>query len=526
MSRLATSPTELTTKYAAAFFRHKTKVALFFLVVMGSVTAVTFFWPRVYRSEAKLFLRLGRENVTLDPIATLAQTPVVAIPATRDQEINSVIEMLKSHGLLERVVARVGPDAILGKGPARQGETEQAEAHADKRTPRPTAAGLRRSPWPEPPLPGDDRYRATAKLARMLTVEAIKKSNIIRIACDGPSPEVARAIVSALVDLYQAQHVHLNRTPGAYSFLREQTARLRGELTRAEEKLRKVQGSTGLTSPEAQRQTLVTRLARLEDELLQAEAGVAAGKATTRLLRATLATLPRTHLTALTKGFPNTAADTMRAQLYALQIRAKEIGDKYPEGHPEVRRIQKQVKAARALLAREEKAREQVTTGPNKVHEDVQSTLLREEPLLAALEARAEVLRAQLARERTRLKQFNRDQLAVARLKREVDLQEAHYRKYADNLEQVQIDSALESEKLSNISVVQPATFDARPIQPRWLVNLGLGFLAALLGGVGLVMLLEARDRSLKTPEDGPQRLGLASVPELASGALTRNGPS
>ena len=56
-----------------AFFRHKGKMALCFLLVLGTATAATIRAPRSYRSQARLFLRLGRENVTLDPTATLGE---------------------------------------------------------------------------------------------------------------------------------------------------------------------------------------------------------------------------------------------------------------------------------------------------------------------------------------------------------------------------------------------------------------------------------------------------------------------
>src|SRR5262249_42507374 len=162
------------------------------------------------------------------------------------------------------VVAELGPDAILGRGAvlprsARAREQRQGD-------------GERRSPWADdPPLPGDDRYQATVKLARMLEVEAVKKSKGIQVSCTGPSPEPSHAVVACLIDLSLEQHVRLNRTPGALHFLEEQTTRLRARLASAEEELRALKDRTGIASPEAQRQVLVTRIGRLRDELLQAE---------------------------------------------------------------------------------------------------------------------------------------------------------------------------------------------------------------------------------------------------------------
>ena len=57
--------------------RYKTTIVITFLLVVTCVTAVTFYLPRGYRSEGKLFFRLGRENVTLDSSVTLGQEPTV-----------------------------------------------------------------------------------------------------------------------------------------------------------------------------------------------------------------------------------------------------------------------------------------------------------------------------------------------------------------------------------------------------------------------------------------------------------------
>ncbi len=474
-----------------ALFRHQRKVALVFLAVLVLAGAVTAFGPRSYQSEAKLFLRLGRENATLDPTATLGQSQVVAVPASREGEINSVIDMLRSRALLEQVVEKVGPEAILGGASS-----------------------------PE------DRPRATVVLTKRLTVEAVKKSNVIRIACEGPSPEACQQVVAVLVELYLDKHVQLNRTPGAHKFLADQAERLRGRLERDEVRLRDLKNETRLIAPEPQRLALVARVARLEDELQQAGTGAAAAEAEVRALQKNVHTLPRSQVTT-TRGLPNGAADGMRLQLYALQIKETELLAKHPDRHPDVQLVRQQTAAAKALLAREERAREQVATGPSRLFEDVQIALARQGPALAALRARAESLGAELARERQRLAKLTHDHLRVASLQREVDLQEAHYRKYADGLEQARIDQALEAQRISNINVAQPATYDARPVRPRLLVNLGLGLFAAALASVGLALLLHSLDRSFQAPEDLQARLGLpvlASLPYLVPNRSSTNG--
>ncbi|HND53432.1 MAG TPA: hypothetical protein PLV92_13575, partial [Pirellulaceae bacterium] len=75
------------------------------------VAGATLLWPKTYQSQAKLYIRPGRESVGLDPTATLGQT--LHIADSREREINSVLELLKTYSLFEKVVDRLGVDTVL-----------------------------------------------------------------------------------------------------------------------------------------------------------------------------------------------------------------------------------------------------------------------------------------------------------------------------------------------------------------------------------------------------------------------------
>src|SRR4030043_1644665 len=93
-------------------FRHKWKMIIFFLAVVTSVALGTFLSTEIYRAEAKLMVRIGRESMTLDPTVTTGQ--VMSIGQPREIEINSEMEILKSRELAERVTDTFGPKVILG----------------------------------------------------------------------------------------------------------------------------------------------------------------------------------------------------------------------------------------------------------------------------------------------------------------------------------------------------------------------------------------------------------------------------
>jgi uncharacterized protein involved in exopolysaccharide biosynthesis len=458
----------------AAFvvYRHWRKAASAVIIVFAATALITWLMPRAYRSQAKLFVRLGRENATLDPTVTMGQAPVVSFQQTRENEMNTAVEILKSRVLIEKVVDAVGPAAILN---------ESAPATADEK----------------------QRYRAIVKLTKLLDVDPVKKSNVLAVTYDGPSPELSQSVVAKLVDYYLERHIHLSRTPEARQFLTEQTARQRAELTKSEEQLRDMKTATSLVAPDAQRQLLMTRINRLQDELLQTNGSLAASEAEGAALRDKLGGLTPTQVTSRVRG----AGDIARGQLYTLQLRELELRQKYPDGHPEIDKVRQQVAEAQQLLAKQGHDGEQVTEGPNRLYEETQLSLLRLTPQVTAFKARADALKSQLAGQQADLKAFNDNCLRIERLARDISIEEANYRRYAENLEQAKIDRALEAERISNISIVQPATLDIEPVRPRVMINFAFGLLLAVAAGIGTALVaerLQSRQGPLAAPPSWP----------------------
>src|SRR5438105_232682 len=83
-----------------ALYCHKGKAVLAFFAVLGATAVGLYVWPAKYASDAKLFVRLGRESVGLDPTATTGQT--ISVSETRESEINSILDIVGSRAMVER----------------------------------------------------------------------------------------------------------------------------------------------------------------------------------------------------------------------------------------------------------------------------------------------------------------------------------------------------------------------------------------------------------------------------------------
>ena len=94
----------------SALKRHKFKSFLAWLIVFSAVIVMFLLWPRKFGSEGRLYIQLGRNNTTLTPTSG---TGSVSIQDTRETEIRSVLEIIKSRAVLEAAVKDLGAERIL-----------------------------------------------------------------------------------------------------------------------------------------------------------------------------------------------------------------------------------------------------------------------------------------------------------------------------------------------------------------------------------------------------------------------------
>jgi capsular exopolysaccharide synthesis family protein len=506
-------------------FRHKWKMVLFFFAITVTVTVCTFRAAEIYRSEAKLLVRLGRESVTLDPTATTGQ--IIGVSRSRESEIISELEILKSRELSEKVVDSIGPEAFL-KRPDEQLSVEGAARETTRKTRQEIRTAVKgpRSLLERLDLvePLNNRDKAVLGVMKNLDIEMLKNSSIISISFNAQSPELAQNVVAKVIGCYLENHIAVHQTPGSHEFFLAQSDHLRSKLVESENELRNLKDETGISSLEEQRRVILERIGTLEREIEHADSELASSKAKVEALRETLANLPETLLLQETTGYTNYGADQMRDRLYELQLKEQDLLSKYTEESRPVREVRREIAEAQAVLDKEEQTRTQVTQGLNTAHQQIQLALLTEQATLTSLRAKLDVQKRQLADAQEGLKTLNDSEVRITRLMREINIEEANYHKYSESLEQARIDHALETGKISNISVVQSATLPIKPIRPRKSLNLALGLLLGILGSIGLAFFYEYLDHSIKTPEEAKDRLQLptfASIPRVRANRIS-----
>lgn len=534
-ARLNFSETTMRDFYTVVF-RHKRKMIVFFLSLVIVVAMGTFLEAKVYRSEAELLVRLGRENATVGP--TVATGRVINISADRENEINSEVDILESRELAKEVVEAIGAKPIL------YGEKETLRPGASLPTVVrywarqavicPLAGLSRLLAWQGAATPAGrllEKELAIESLMKRLDVEASKKSNIITIKYATNDPALARKVLNRLVGFYLEKHIEVNHTPGSYTFFRKQKNKLRASLDHTEEELRDLKNSTGVSSVSEQRRILLERIGAMQSGLEKSQSSAAASQARVEVLAATLARLPGVVRKQKTTGFASSAADSLRKQVYALELKEQKLLSIFTANSIPVLQIRRRIKGGKALLSKAQQQK-QITTGINDNYQKIELALLSEKANLASLKAREAQIGSHLKSAGQKLDSLNDTQLRFEQLDRDLAVERSSYRKYSDSLEQARIDEALDMQRISNISIVEPASYSVEPVGPKTLLNLCLGFSLGICGALGLAFFCESKDHSLKKPEDVANRLRLPVVaafpvvlPEKASDGLLLGDP-
>lgn len=407
-----------------------------------------------------MIVRLGRESAGLDPTATTSE--ITPIYETREQELNSALEVMQSRKLLEAVIGVIGEDVILD--PTRFSFDAWQES-------------LRTTKWPELDPELIHRSNATHELAvekiyKSVWLEVGRSSSVIGVSCKAATPEMAQAITKTLLDAVQAEQVRLNETHGL-DFFAAQVQMLQG-------KLQEARGLINVRKNELQVTTLQGERTRLEDLLtaMQKELNVLVPKlqgatAAVEVMTNEVESIPdRTQ--------PNDATDMLRKKLHELQLSRTTMLNRLTPNHFRVRDVTEEI-----ALVDEQLQDPENRNAANPTLRELEVTLAGERTKVAETEAQILAYEKEISNVHTKLTRLNNAEAEMMALtEREGELRAA-LTKTTISLEQARILNDLSLQQISNIHVVQPATFNPISISaPRSLVVIAgifIGCVAALV---------------------------------------------
>lgn len=465
--------------YLTTIFKHKYKIIIAFLVLTllasaGIVVYLNLIYTPLFEARSLVLVKSGWENrspeLSLDP---------GRVPAAREHDlVSSEVRILQSRDLKERVVNTVKVETIY--------------PHLVKN-----------------PLPGiTPNEAAVLFLEKNLTVTPAKNSNVVEVAFRNENPAAAAAVVNNLVNLYIDKRTEVYRDPKSIMFLDKKTEEYRRNLAESENKLKVFKDQIEIVSFDDQRTALITQRSTLTGTINSTATQIQEVQERIAELDKQMQATPKTQL-----GGPATERRAeAESRLLNLQLQEKELLSRFKEDNRLVANVREQMQLVKQYMetqtSRDTASR---TSSADPVYQDLQKQALQNRAELSALKVRKAALDQELTDLTRQLETLASHESKYRELQREVTNNEERYRSYRQRLEETRIYDELERQKMSSVSVIEPASVPMLPANPKKpTILFVVGALAVGIGGaVGLAFLLEFLKRGVTTPAEAERRLGL-----------------
>lgn len=490
------------------FRNRKPALVTFILLLVATMGYVTSTVP-VFSSESKVLIRLGRENVAMDPSVA---GPTVSLYQLRENEVNSEISILTSRGIIEQVVDELGPEWILDVDPA----DSRAESVSFIATIKSGIKSVlyRIGMLRDIPL----RDRAVGHVREGFAVSAEKRSNIIILTYRDTGPEKSRLVLNQLLRTYLDHHIEVHKTQASPVFFREQAKRLKQELSAKEQELKEFRNRYGITSVESQKASLQQQVEYMQTERDKAAGLVDSSRARIASLKKELGGKSRVIEISRVTGRQNPVIEGIKSKLMDLRMQEVDLAARYPDNHRPLQEIREQIAASEAYLSRElAGANVEVTTGINQTYQTLQMELASAQSELNSQVAMQRALEKELADRKTRLQELLSHELEEKELQRETQLLQSEYMEYRDNLQRAVRAAEMDRNKVANVSIVQNPTFGTTPVNPRKGLEVMLSVIIALIGAALSALVFESMSHSLRDDADVEKNIGvqvLATIPK------------
>jgi polysaccharide biosynthesis transport protein len=449
--------------YLMILRKHQWLIVSFLLALVTVVTIATFRMQPIY--EATTRIEIDRENTNFLPFAASAPYDVY-------QDLEDYIEtqskILVSETLALQTInsLNLDQDTRFGGHPQSPGTLEVTAAKGGIQPP-PAALG---------------------SFLGSLSVKRVPNSRLLDVTFATTDPKLAAAIVNAHVNNFIEQNFRsrYEATTQTSNWLANQLDELKGKVEASEDARIKYERVNQIWTIDEKQDVTTQKLADLNRELTEAQAD----------------RINKQAVYELAEAGNYDAIPTVRESPVVQESlkRQGELSDQYTEAlnqygpkFPKVVRLEAQLKEIEALIAREKKS-----IG-NQIEAEYRGSRQRELLLQRALDQQ----KNEAASMADKMVQYNI-------LKREAEANKQLYDGLLQKLKEAGITAGLRS---SNIRVVDPALMPSAPSRPNKSRNVALAILVGLFGGIGMALLREYLDNTVKNPDDVEN---LSHLPSLA----------
>jgi capsular exopolysaccharide synthesis family protein len=326
---------------------------------------------------------------------------------------------------------------------------------------------------------------ATMMLQGMMTVEPVKDSRLVQIHVDSSDPERAQIYANGLAQAYVDHNLEtvLQSTVEAVDWLSGQLSDAKDKLTDTEKALYKYKEENGILSVSLEdRQNIITA------QMTEAATKLTEARGTRIELQARKNAVARAAKTDDPMAIPvealnNSPLIQQLKQNYAkLSQEYGELSERYGDQMPAIVELKAKMARIRSDIARE-----------------VNNIIVAVDAELNAARATESGLKKTLEEFKQEALALNQKEVVFNRLDRDKENAESLYQLLMGRTTEADLSRLL---RVNNVQILDPALLPEDPIKPRVQLNLLLAHVLGLILGIGLAVLVEIFDRTIKTPQD------------------------
>jgi uncharacterized protein involved in exopolysaccharide biosynthesis len=478
-------------------FRHKRAFVLCFCGILAGSVLAMFLVPPTYESVSQILVM--RERV--DPVVSAEKNDPMTIKGeVTEEEMNSEAELIDSDDVLRKTVITSGLDQSVSFFSLLTGDTQEQRI-----------------------------ARAIERLHNNLSIEPLRKTDVIQVTYTAHNPRAASRVLNNLVNAYIEKHVSIHRPAGQMEFFEEETKRYKRDLDGAETQLKKFSEEQGGVAPQVARDITLQKLNDFAASLETTRAEMAASEKKINSLQQQATSTPDRVTTAVRETDNGAVLQQLKSTLNTLELKRTELLTKYQPTYPLVQEVDKQIAETHQSIETElaKPLREQ-TTDRNETYSWINEELAKAKADYSAEQARATATQAIVGVYQSKAHQLEEQGLVQQDLLREAKANEDNYLLYLHKREEARIEEALDRTRILNVALVEQPTMPVAPVRSAWVFLL-VGLLLATTVSTSLIFMQEYLDTSFRTPSEVLSELNipvLAAVPfrGSANGDHSANG--
>jgi capsular exopolysaccharide synthesis family protein len=362
-----------------------------------------------------------------------------------------------------------------------------------------------------------------------LTVSPLRETNILEIAYESPDPQEAAEVVDELMAVYQQNNIATNRSEAtaAREFIEEQLPKTEQSVRAAEEKLREFKEKNSVIALSQEASSTVEILSELDQQLIEAQASLDDAKTRLEKLTAQLGLPPEQALAAGALS-QSEAVQNVLKEYQEVEEELTLKRSRYQPEHPIILRLEERRSALASLLEQRVNTvlQEELPSDPTSSNFNLQLSnlkialvedLVKAQVNYLAQKSRIEGLKAEKNDYQDRARILPKLEQRQRELERQLNASQSTYEALLKRLQEVRV---AENQNLGNARVVENAALPENPISPKIKLNLALGGILGAMLGIATALVIDARDRTVKTVQEIKDQLGytvLGSIPLLGS---------